>query len=396
MSRFEKRVLLGLALLILVLAVLEARAPRPTDWSWSFSRNHRTPYGARFVYDRLGDLFPEVKAKSDPPLRTLSDRLVDDDPAAAPVNHVYVNHDLRMEPYAVEQLLALVEQGDHAFLAAHVFSDALADTLRIAVERRFAMQEDTSDIRFIGEPRMAPGVFRFARGFPGAAFSRYDTARTRVVAVDGSARPVLLHMAWGRGRLVLCSAPLAFTNYNLLKDRNATFAAAALSLLPPRTVWWDEYLKAGRAESTSFFRFLLGQPGLKGALFLAEALLVLFVLVFVRRQQRAIPVVEPPRNASRELAHTIGRLYWQKGDHAGIARRLIAHFKEDMRARAYLRAFAYDEATARHLATKAGMEPAEMRDQLKTLERIEQASAITEDELLRLSNQLHHLRQRIP
>ncbi|HRD53854.1 MAG TPA: hypothetical protein PKY96_14525, partial [Flavobacteriales bacterium] len=284
----------------------------------------------------------------------------------------------------------------HAFLAAHWFGNDLADTLNIEVRQGFSMQEDTSDIRFVGDHRMAHGVFRFARGFPGAHFTRFDTARTRVVAVDGASRPVLLHMAWGDGRIVLCSAPLAFTNYNLLKDRNARFAAAALSLLPPRPLWWDEYLKAGRTENSSFFRFLLSQPALKWALYLAEALLVLFAFVYVRRQQRPIPVIAAPVNASRELAHTIGRLYWQKGDHAGIARKLIAHFKEDVRARAYLRIFAYDEATVHHLAAKTGIGAEEMNRRLRALERIENARHLSEQELLALSNELHDLRKRIP
>ncbi len=81
-------------------------------------------------------------------------------------------------------------------------------------------------------------------------------------------------------------------------------------------------------------------------------------------------------------------------DHAVIARKLIAHFKEDVRARAYLRAFAYDEATALHLATKAGLPKDEMMQRLQGLQRVESASRLTEAELLRLSNELHNLRQR--
>lgn len=394
MSRFEKRLLIGLGLLIVLLAVLEALAPKPTDWSMSFSRHHKTPYGAKLFYERLGDLFPEVKPVMDPVVTTAENRLYDELPVTDPVNHIFVDNHLRFDDYAAEQLLALVEQGDHAFLAAHWFDDALSDTLKIDVGQSFSVEEDTSDIRFIGESRTANGVFRFARGFPGAHFTRFDTARARVVAVDGSAKPVLLHMTWGEGRIVLCSAPLAFTNYNLLKDRNNEFAAAALSLLPPRPLWWDEYLKAGRAENTSLLRFIQSQPALRWALYIAEVLLVLFTIVYARRQQRAIPVIAPPRNASRELAGTIGRLYWHKRDHAGIAHKLIAHFKEDVRARAYLRAFAYDEATALHLATKAGVPKEEMMRRMLALQRIESSSRLTEAELLSLSNELHNLRQR--
>ncbi|MFN3875204.1 MAG: DUF4350 domain-containing protein, partial [Flavobacteriales bacterium] len=258
MNRFEKRLLLGIGLLVLLLAGLEAMAPKPQDWSRTYSRRHKSPYGSRLVFERLGDLFPSVNSVEQPIAATAKQRM-DALAAGEPVNHVFINDQLEFNRHGARHLLGMVAAGDHALLAAHAFGSELADTLRLAVEEPLAMRMDTIDIRFIGEPRMAEGAFRYARGFPGTCFARYDSARVRLVAVDGASRPVLLHMAWGRGRLVLCSAPLAFTNYNLLKDRNAAFAAAALSLLPPRAVWWDEYHKVARAESRSLFRFIKKQ-----------------------------------------------------------------------------------------------------------------------------------------
>ena len=66
MTRFEKQVLIGLGLLVLVLAIMEAMVPQPTDWSPSYSRFHSKPFGGKLVYDRLPDLFPEVRTISDP------------------------------------------------------------------------------------------------------------------------------------------------------------------------------------------------------------------------------------------------------------------------------------------------------------------------------------------
>lgn len=395
MNAFEKRLLIGLALLILALAILEAMAPKPLDWTPTFSRQHRSPYGAKLLHDRLRDLFPEVRTVNEPLVQLTRHPLMGDT-ADGSVNLVLLNDRLHIDALAADQLLDLVAKGDHVLIAADAITGSLADTLRLGMARDHAMQEDTTDIRFIGEPRLAPGVFRFARGFPGAHFTRYDTSRTRVMAVDGASRPVLLHMAWGDGRFVLCSAPLALTNYNLLKDRNAAFAAGVLSLLPPRRLLWDEYSKSGRAESTSIARFVLKEPALRWAWFLAQALLALFILVHVRRQQRAIPVITPLRNASRELAETIGRLYWHRGDHADLARKMIGHFKEEVRARTYLRAFAYDEGTARHLAAKTGLPAEQVMQRLTAIAVREKASRISEDDLLRLSNELHDFRQLIP
>lgn len=382
----------ALGLLIAGLSLLEATAPRPIDWKESFSRHHRTPFGARLVHERLADIFPEVRTSNEALSDRASRRISSGPIADAPVNHVFINTSFGPDRVDADHLLGLVELGDHAFLAAEHFRGALADTLNISTGLRYPLREGTSDIRFIGEPRIAHGVFRYARHFPGAYFTRYDTARARVLAVDGAAQPVLLEMAWGDGRIILCSAPLAFTNYYLLKDVNATFLAGALSALPARPVVWDEHYKAGRTESTSPLRFLLGQPALRWAWSLALPIILLYIFVHSRRHQRAIPIVAPPRNASRDLAHTIGRLYWHRGDHADMARKMITYFKDDVRARTYLRTFAYDDATVAHLAAKTGREKADIAERLDLFRKREQQTRLTEGELLALSTALHEFR----
>ncbi|MEO8590034.1 MAG: DUF4350 domain-containing protein [Flavobacteriales bacterium] len=395
MSRFEKRVVLVLALLIIVLSALEAMAPKPTDWSPSFSQNHRKPYGGQLVYERLKDLFPNVRSVHDP-VAIVADDAASAEKADGPINLIYVNSSFALDKLDTERLLGLAAGGDHVLIAADRIDGQLADTLHLRMDRKnWLVGQDTSDIRFIGEQRIAEGVFRYARGFPGAYFTRFDTSRTRVLAVDGASHPVLLHMRWGQGRIVLCSAPLAFSNYNLLKNRNVGFMAGALSLLPPNPVLWDEYYKAARTEASTPLRYILSQPALRWAWYLTLGLVLLFMIVHARRQQRAIPIVAPPRNATRELMHTVGRLYWHKGDHAGLARKMIAYFKEDVRSRTYMRTFGYDEATIAHLATKTGLSREDLTGRLTAIQRREEALHLSETDLLALNTELHEFRQLI-
>ncbi len=396
MSRFEKRLILGLVLAILLIAGLEASVPKPTDWSPSYSLDHRKPYGTALVYDQLKDLFPEVRTVRQPVLDAATQRIEEVDISEAPVNHVYIDGRFGLDRAATEQLLALLEYGDRVFIAAEDFYDNLADTLNIGTSRLHWAEDDTSDIRFIGDQRITEGVFHFARKFPGAYFTSYDSTRTRVLAVDGASNPVLLEMAWGEGRIVLCTAPRAFCNYNLIKNDNARFMAAAFSVLPPNPVLWDEFYKPGHTENRSIMRFVLQEPPLRWAWFLALSLLVLYMILHVRRQQRAIPIVVAPRNASRELAHTIGRLYWHKGDHADLARKMIMHFKDEVRARTYLRTFAYDAATIEHLASKTGRGKDEIAQRLAAFQQRERQPYLTESDLLQLNAQLHEFRQLIP
>jgi len=394
-TRFEKRMLVGLGLLILVFAVLEAMAPQPMDRVPSYSRFHRKPYGDQLVYERLKDIFPEVRSVSDPLYSTARERY-EHQVEAEPVNHVFINTRFVPDVISTERLLDLAAWGDHVFIAADDIQGPLADSLHVEMDvKPFDGTDTVSDIRFIGDPRIAAGVFHYADGFPGAYFTRYDSSRTRSLAVDGSSHPVLLECTWGKGRIVLCSAPMALTNYHLLKANNAIFIAGALSVLPTRSVIWDEAYKVGRMEAQTPIRYILSQTPLRWAWFLSLTLVVLYILVHARRQQRAIPIVAPPRNATRDLMHTVGRLYWHKGDHTDLAHKMITHFKEDVRQRTYMGSFAYTDATIQHLSAKTGLTKEETTQRLNAIAQRENAKRISENDLLKLSNELHEFRHLI-
>lgn len=395
MSSFEKRLLIGLGLLVLLLSVLEAAVPEPTDWTPSYSRHKDTPYGSRLVYESVSDLFPQVHPV-DGPFSVVANERLEEGPAA-PVVHLVVAGTYSQSDANTRSLLSLAAKGDHFLIAANTFQGLLADTLNLVVDMEgFGMREDTSDLRFIGEPRIVDGVFRYAHGYPGAYFTRYDTLRSRVLAVDGASHPVLLQMTWGKGRLVLCTAPHAFTNFNLLKNDNGTALAAMLSALPAIPLYWHEYHNANEASGSTPLRFLLSQPSLRWAWMLTLALTFLFILVRARREQRAIPVVVPLRNATRELMHTLGRLHWGKGDHADMAQKMITNFKEDLRQRTYLHVFAYDDATAAHIAFKTGRSKSDVAALLNTIAAAESSDRLSEIQLLKLSEQINELRRSIP
>ena len=391
MTRFEKRILIVLGLLMLGLALLEASVPAPVDWGRSFSREHTKPFGAKLLYQRLGDLFPEVRTASG---NDLSERAMDVGTTAP--NHLFVNSSFAPDVRNTAHLLRMVAEGHHVLIVTDDLYGPLADSLGVVLDQRYIMDgSDTMDVRFVGATKLAQGVFRLGRSTVQSSFNKYPDTGCRVLAVDGSASPVLLELEHGEGRFVLCSTPLAFTNYHLLKPRNATYLATVLGLLPPTLLLWDEYYKDGRAVISTPLRWILSQPPLRWAWFLGLLLLVLHLLVHQRREQRAIPVMEPPRNATRELVHTVGRLLWHKGDHAALARRMIAHFKEDVRTATYLRTFAYDEATANHLATKTGLDTEETQRRLRTIEELERAPRLSEPQLLQLAHELHAFRQLI-
>ncbi len=394
MTRKEKLIVALIGLLIIVVAVMGAFAPKPTDWSTSYSRYHDKPFGAQLVYDRLGDLFAEVTPVNRSIYETVEERFATwwDDPDR--VAHLFVNERFQPEGVDLDQLLNLVLAGDHVFVAAEQFGQRLCDTLGISTVRDWQYWQDTVKLKFergIDDDTL----FSFPRMGQPMTFSDMDTVRSTVLCRTEQGDATLLHVRIGEGHLFLCSTPLAFTNYHLLRDSNNDFIEAALGWLPSGRLYWDEYQKSGRAGSLSPLRYILGQPALLWAYRIMLLLIVLYMFVHAKREQRALPILEALRNSSRDFVGTLGKLYYEKGDHADLARKMIAHFKEDVRNRAYLRAFEYDELTATHLAKRTGIDPVEVTELLRYIQTIELQTTTTEVQLFQLSDRLHALRKRL-
>ena len=394
MTRKEKLIVALIGLLIIVVAVLEALAPKPTDWSPSYSRYHDKPFGAQLLYERLGDLFDEVTPVRESIYETAVKRYGVQWGEGEQVAFVFLNDRFQPEGLELEQLLVIVRNGDQVFIAAEELGKELSDSLGIGTGNNWRSWKDTTKLEF-SRGLGGDTVFAFPRMGNVTYFNDYDTARTTVLCTTTDLKPTLLHMRIGAGHLYLCTTPLAFTNYNLLRDANNDFIEAAFAWLPRSEVYWDEFNKLGREGSMTPMRYILDQPALRWAYYLALLLLLLYMFVRAKREQRAMAIVEPLRNSSREFVGNLGRLYYEKGDHADLARKMIAHFKEDVRKRAYLRGFEYDERTAAHIARRTGMAQDEVTKELRFIRDIELLNNTSEIQLLQLSDRLNGLRKRL-
>jgi hypothetical protein len=409
MSRTEKLILLATALLVLAATVLEGITPKEPDWNPSYSRYASTPYACGLTYDRLADLFPAgVRTVRQPLYGTAQERLLL--PADSPrVNHVIIDGGIGLDDLDLEYLLRMVAAGDDAFLAAEDFHSGLEDSLgfstafhwgvpdtgNLVQDARSLLFAHPDTMRFTIWPlrQVLPATFK--RGGLGGSFRNFSPDSVQVLAENQRQEPVLLRLRHGQGHIWICTVPLAFTNYYLLQEDGRRFMAGVFSLLPERPVLWDEYYKAGREGSQSPLRYILEQPALEAAYFTAVGLLLLTVLVHGRRRQRAIPVVEPLRNTSREFAGTIARLYWQRGDHADLARKLTAQFREEVRRRLRLQGTAWDEETLGEMARRTGISREEWAHAARMMDHFTAAEQVSEEQLLTFNKTIQRLRHRL-
>jgi hypothetical protein len=389
MKRGEKTYLIICGLLIVGLMVLFGNAPKPIDWSPNLSRHSRSPYGTALVYERLKDLFTQdVK----PVGRTIWETGQQAEEREGPVTHMILETYFSPSELDLQALLEQASNGDHVFIVATALSGALDTALQLTSQQSYGFSESLT-LRFLQLPGERRGFTMEKTEYSGS-FTKLSK-RCNILAVNGSSEAVFVHVPYGEGAFWLCSVPLAFTNYHLLKEPNDAFMSTVLSYLPDQPILWNEHNAIVAAHRDTPLSWLLSNTATTWALYLTFGLLILYMIFRSKREQRAVPVVEPLRNGTREFVGTVGNLYFAKGDHGDLARKMITYFKEEIRQRTYLRQFTYDTATYAHLSTKLGLSLEETTRRFNSLAALEKLGPLTEQQLLALNQELGALRARL-
>jgi hypothetical protein len=318
-----------------------------------------------------------------------------------PTNYLFVNNFFNVSKPEAQALLAFAAAGNDVFITASYLggrdNDFLTDSLGVQL-----FEADSSVVKPSSRARdsvrmhmLNPALSHVALSLPA------DAARTRVavlagrtgatLAADQQGQAVLVRLDHGRGHVYLCSVPLAFSNYYVLRPRSRPFALAALSYLPTgRPVWWDEYQKQGRVGEQSVVRVLLAHDSLRTAYYLLLATTLLFVLVEARRRQRIIPVIRPLPNTTLLFTRTVASLYRQGNNHGRIAEKKVELFLDYLRTRFHEPApDLSDTAFRERLSQKAGLPPARVDELVRLINVARTAPVINDQQLLTLSRAIH-------
>ena len=435
--------LLGILALFGAYVALEYYRPKPLDWSPTLSRKDKIPYGTYALFDVLPEvlgtdsvadvrlpifnqLLDAEEPRGDRPTNVTyandSTDVANDESAAAleaaalplvatRAQYIFINQEFTASQLEARALRRFVAQGHDVFIAAEDFQSSgrggsLADSLGVraypadsTLTRALdlgAGGRDSVALRLLGAGAPArPFWFSAAVAGTRLALTKRPAHRGATLAADAQGRPVLLRLDYGRGHFYLCSVPLAFGNYWLLRPRTAGFALATLSALPAgRPVWWDEYQKQGRTGEQSVLRVVLAHPALRTAYYLLLGAGLLFVLVEARRRQRIIPIIRPLPNTTLLFTRTVAGLYRQGRNHAQIAEKKTALFLDFLRVRFQEPTpDLADEAFRERLSQKAGLPRPRVDELVRLINFARTAPAVTDRELLILSRAIQDFKR---
>ncbi len=202
-----------------------------------------------------------------------------------------------------------------------------------------------------------------------------------VLGIYTKGAPDFIRYTIGSGHITLHAAPLAFSNYFLLQDSNRTYLNGIWHSFPDNIshIYWNEYYK--RSTEGSSMNVLWRYPATRWALIIAIVTLLVYVLLGLKRRQRIIPVVQPLENASVSFVEAIGRLYFNKGNHANLAEKMIQHFLEWVRTYYFLDTTQLGDTFILQLVSKSGRSGEEVKSLVTKIHDVRLGTAVTPEYL---------------
>lgn len=347
----NKGLIIVLVISITAIVLLEYYKPQKNNWTQTFSSNDKNPFGSYVVYDLIQDLFPSQSF-------TTSRQTIYENqknyPGSASFNYLFINHEFAPSTYDVESLLRLVNQGATCFIAAYTFSGKFADTLHLETYVHHDFNIDTITRYHYLKLLSSPSAYYRSRiGYQKSYFTSFDSTQTTVLGFDSLNYANFIAMNYGKGKFYIHTMPIVFTNYNILYE-NQSYISKVFSYLPIQSTQWDEYYKLGRSGPRTPLRFILANESLRWSYYTLLILIFIFIIFHGKRRQRVIPVVKPLENTTLEFTETVGRLYFQHGNHHDLAEKKIAYFLDYIRRHLFLSTAVIDHEFYERLAHKSG------------------------------------------
>lgn len=387
--------LLILLATIMAYVLFEYYRPKPLDWTSTYQNDDKIPFGTQALYELLPGIMQQSAANVKMVRLPTYNFLTETKPTGRS-NYVFICQEFKADGNDLKQLLGYVRRGNNVLVSAYDLPDTLGRTLGFKANVKDPTKADsTLRQNFVNGPLKKSGGYNFfhddGRNFLVIKEPRNITVLGRNVRNE----PVFIKIRYGKGQFLVHNLPLAFTNYYVLDPKTSDYTAKVLSYLPALPTYWDEYQKQGRfdKEQQSIFRYVWSQPALNWAYYLVVFGLVFYAIFAGKRTQRVIPVIEAPQNTSVDFVKTVGRLYFQQGDHDNVARKKIQYFLADLRERYGLNTNNLDREFAEVLANKSGISRDDADDLVRLLRNAQKSISLSEYDLLTLNAAIEKFNQ---
>jgi len=330
------------------------------DWrdSWvetAYSETSDQPYGTQVLHRLLDDYFPSKK------FTDIRENLVEELPldSLKRSSYVFVGEGLFLDSASTEHLLEFVGRGNTALLSSktipfdlmfHLYYEECAE----AEWNDYAKHSGTVVRATLSAPwfdKPVPLHYASQNVSETYAWSYIepeffcDSLPQHPLGLLNDSLVNFAAFPYGKGRFLLHTTPIAFSNYHLLRESSRRYAEAVLAHLPESDLYWDAYSRVPEAVARRRnndngrglpaehpLAYILQQPPLAWAWYLLMALSLAYLVFRAKRRQRTIPVLGKNENSSYEFISTIANLHFREKDYRYLCvqtmRLFLAHVRE--------------------------------------------------------------------
>ena len=381
------------------------KEPRRFDGRITFNPKDKIPYGTYAAYHLLQHQFPKATIDINRYAPELWQNLSLDSSGQV---LLIVNSYFNPTGSELDNLTAFAQKGNAVFISCLQMNETARLFFKVQQEDVYNPFTTKSDYGFITmhdsfavklDSRTYTVPLQFV--YPGVSynnrFTKYDSLFTYPLGYNADDNvPNLLAINTEKGSIFLHAAPITFTNFFVLYNNNHQYYEKLMSLLPAnaKKIVWDEYFllykqkDRDNKDSKGLLSVLLSHKNFYAAFWLLMILLALYFITEIKRQQRLIPEYSKPANDSLEFVTTIGKLYYEKGDHKNLAEKLTLFLLDYIRNKYKLPTNEINAAFVQHLSLKTGIPADELNKLTDMLINIKLSERISEQQLLQYHQQL--------
>ena len=388
----SKTLRIYIVLLVLLFAgafAIEFSKPKQIDWTQTYNETHKKPYGTYILYNELQKLFKESQVEDikNSPYEYFDDLYdFEDSTYLTTGNYLFIDRFVDTDQVSSEELLYFAEDGNNIFISSNYPPEIFKDSLNFDVKNDYDFKGKS--LLSFANKQFKNDSITIEKGLNNIYFSEVDSSITTVLGYqkfDSISRINFIKIKHGEGNVFIHLQPAVFTNYQLLKKDNKKYAAAALSYLPEDTIYFDSRNKSNKELGDSIMRYILKQPALKWAWFMALISLLFFMVFNAKRKQRIVKVIKPLENTTVAFTKTIGNLYYETKDHDNLIDKKITYFLEYIRRVYYLDTQLLDQKFIKFLSLKSGTDKVETKRLIDLITYLRAKRECTENDLLRLN-----------
>ncbi len=408
MKKWLPYIAAAIVVFAVILLLIFHKEKRHFDGRITLNPTHTIPYGSYAAYQLMKQQFPKARMsinKAAPGEWKLPAK-----DSSGQVLFILISY---FDPTADElnSLISFAQKGNTVFISALQMSDKAQLFFRVTQTDLYSTDflshyDNSIDISDSFTVRLDSSIFTkpVSFSYPGVAYNnrflKYDSIYSYPLGYNKKLENLLaIHTL--KGTIFLHSAPITFTNLFLLWNNNYLYFEKLMSLLPADTkyVVWDEYFlhrkPAVDNNSQTILHVLLKYENFRWAFWLSIVLLSLYIVTEVRRRQRLTPEHTPPANDSLAFVSTIGKLYFEKGDHKNLADKLSVYFLDLIRNKYKISTTEINAEFAKAVALKSNVSLEEVTAITDRLINIKLSDSITQQELMDYHQRLENFYSKI-